>query len=82
MRRLRRRNSEKLTRHHVSLFEGDYSKLDQLFPELGTAAVIRQMVRNVIVRAETLREASVQPANIEVPDDVLQSFDRGQPAQS
>jgi len=41
-----------LQRHALNLRAGDYAKLQDLYPEIGAAAVIRQIVHDFIARLE------------------------------
>lgn len=43
----------KLTKHNVSLFEGDLEKMQALFPSMGASAAIRKLVRNFLARVES-----------------------------
>lgn len=42
------REDENLTKHTLHLFEGDMKKLQDLYPDVGAAAVIRKLVRSHI----------------------------------
>lgn len=44
----RTREDENLTKHTLHLFEGDVKKLQDLYPEIGAAAIIRKLVRSHI----------------------------------
>lgn len=47
-------SDEPLQKHTLLLFEGDYQKLQMLYPEAGGAAIIiRTIIRNHIERIET-----------------------------
>jgi hypothetical protein len=41
-----------ITKHTLFLFDGDYARLNELFPQAKAAKVIRKMVRNLIERVE------------------------------
>ncbi len=43
---------EKIAKHTLNLYEGDYRKIQELYPEVGAGAVIRKLVRNHIVKVE------------------------------
>lgn len=43
---------EKLVKHTLNLYEGDYRKIQTLYPDIGAGAVIRRIVRNFIKRVE------------------------------
>jgi hypothetical protein len=40
--------TEPLQKHTLHLFEGDYQRLQNLYPELGAAIIIRRIVREHI----------------------------------
>lgn len=44
------RTSENLKKHTLNLREGDYERLQSLYPELGAAVVIRKLVSNYLDR--------------------------------
>lgn len=44
----RSREDDNLQKHTLHLFEGDMKKLQDLYPEIGAAAVIRKLVRSHI----------------------------------
>jgi hypothetical protein len=50
-----------ITRHHVSLYEGQYARLQNMHPDLGAAAVIRKLVDDFLRRHDT-----PQPVKLEV----------------
>jgi len=39
---------EPMTKHTLHLYEGDYERLRELYPELGAAIVIRRLIRKHI----------------------------------
>jgi hypothetical protein len=43
-----RRSDEDLQKHTLSLYEGDFVRLQELYPELGASLVIRRLVRKHI----------------------------------
>lgn len=45
-----RKSKDALQKHTLQLFEGDYSKLQDLHPEVGAAAVIRTIIRQYIAK--------------------------------
>ena len=45
-----RKSKDALQKHTLQLFEGDYAKLQDLHPEVGAAAVIRQIIRQYILK--------------------------------
>lgn len=50
------RNSEKLQRHQILLYAGDYERLNSLFRERSAAEVIRALVRKFIQDVEARQE--------------------------
>lgn len=52
-------DQEELTKHTLNLFKGDFAKLGEIFPNLGSGVVIRQLVRNFITNTEAKENASV-----------------------
>jgi hypothetical protein len=40
------KNNEPLQKHTLFLFEGDYQRIQELYPEVGGAVIIRQIIRN------------------------------------
>ncbi len=46
---------DELQKHTLNLFEGDYEKLRELYPDIGAGAVIRRIVRRYI-EADRLEE--------------------------
>ena len=55
---------EKLTKHSLNLFEGDYAKVRELYPQYGGGAVIRSVVRKFILKVEARREAGLPDIDI------------------
>jgi hypothetical protein len=41
-----------LSKHTLNLFPGDYAKLQQFYPDIGAATIIRRIVRTFINRVE------------------------------
>lgn len=41
-----------LQKHTLHLFEGDYARLQSLHPETGAAAVIREIIRAYLLKAD------------------------------
>lgn len=39
---------EPMTKHTLHLYEGDYERLRELYPELGAAIIIRRLIRKHI----------------------------------
>ena len=43
----------KLTKHNIALFEGDFDKMQALFPSLGASHAIRTLTRKFLARVES-----------------------------
>lgn len=48
-----RKSVTPITKHTLNLFEGDYQRLQELYPKLGAGRVIRDIVRSHLRRLET-----------------------------
>lgn len=57
--------SSDLHKHTLNLFEGDYAKLQDMFPDMGAGAVIRRIVRTFINRVEE-KGVAIVDAEIDV----------------
>jgi len=42
------RSTEKLQKHTLNLYAGDFDELQNMFPEVGASVAIRTLVRNYI----------------------------------
>lgn len=58
---------ESTQKHTLHLFVGDYAKLQELYPSVSAAAVIRTLVRKNIEAVEQNVDAAVAVADIEYP---------------
>lgn len=59
----RNSNEPPLHKHTLFLFEGDYQRLQELYPEVGAAIIIRNIVRahiNKVVPETDLAEVNVK----------------------
>lgn len=65
------RTTEPLTRRNFMLFEGDYEKLQRIYPNVSASAIVRQLIRTVITRHEIAAQKTQTPLEIEVPEDVI-----------
>lgn len=54
-----------ITKHTLNLFTGDYDRLNDLFPQVKAAKVIRHLVRDLIKRTEGAKP----DVQIELPDN-------------
>lgn len=53
-----------LSKHTLNLFPGDYAKLQEFYPDLGAATIIRRLVRQFV---EQIEEKGIAPvADIDV----------------
>lgn len=52
-----------LSKHTLNLFPGDYAKLQQLYPDIGAATIIRRIVRRFV---EQIEDAGTANAEIDV----------------
>lgn len=57
--------NEDLQKHTLNLNRGDYEKIKLLFPEVGAAEVIRQLVSDFIARVESV-EASAPDVEVKL----------------
>lgn len=57
--------TEELQKHTLNLFKGDYEEIQNMFPDLGAAVIIRRVVRNYV---EGLREKT----QVEIPSNQLE----------
>lgn len=55
--------NEDLSKHTLNLCRGDYEKLQMLFPDTGAGPIIRQLVRDFIIRTEMI-EASAPEVEV------------------
>lgn len=46
------KNENELRKHTLNLYEGDYEKLRELYPDVGAGAIIRRIVRRFIEQVE------------------------------
>jgi len=53
-----------LSKHTMNLFPGDYAKLQDLYPDIGAATIIRRIVRAWIEKIE--QTGNKAPSEIEV----------------
>jgi len=61
-----RPRNDNLQKHTLSLFCGDYRKLQDHYPELGAAIVIRKLVRNYLEGLEQPQDKSVTEVEAKV----------------
>lgn len=53
-----------LQKHTLNLFPGDYAKLQELYPDIGAATIIRRIVHRFIEQIE--ERGTDGPANVDV----------------
>lgn len=58
------KETEELVKHTLNLYQGDYQKLQAMFPEVGAAIVIRKLIRRYINEIEE-KAPSVDTATLE-----------------
>lgn len=46
------KDDEGLQKHTLNLYEGDYEKLRQLYPDVGAGPIVRRIVRRFIEQVE------------------------------
>lgn len=56
---------EELTKHTLNLYEGDYEKLRELYPDVGAGAIVRRIVRRFIEQVEAQGGTSID-AKVEI----------------
>lgn len=49
---------EDLTKHTLNLFPGDYSRLQELYPDIGAGPVIRRLVRDFLDKIEAAKSST------------------------
>lgn len=55
-----------LTKHTMNLFSGDYARLQQYYPDIGAATIIRRVVRAFVNQIEEKGAADVAAINVEL----------------
>lgn len=65
---MRKREDHPIRKHTLNLFEGDYERLQMLFPKAGAGKIIRTLVRKFIVQVEESAQQSTTPLPIEIED--------------
>jgi hypothetical protein len=46
------KSESELQKHTLNLFPGDYAKLQQFYPDIGAATIIRRIVRTFVQQIE------------------------------
>ena len=58
-----------LEKHRVSLFEGDFERLQSLFPATGGSAALRTILRNFLKRVDaTAPSIDIDISNVEITE--------------
>jgi len=55
-----------LQKHTLNLFPGDYNKLQQFYPDLGAATIIRRLVRQFVEQIEVKGVAPVADIDVNI----------------
>lgn len=55
-----RKSKDALQKHTLQLFEGDYERIQSLHPELSAASVIRQIIRQYILKLDPPVELKIK----------------------
>lgn len=55
---------EALQKHTLLLYEGDYRRLQELFPEIGASIVIRKIIRDYLNKVQP--SAKVKANNVQL----------------
>jgi hypothetical protein len=58
-----RKSEEPLQKHTLLLYEGDYERLQTMYPDIGASVVIRKIIRDFIDRTHP-------PANVHIAADL------------
>lgn len=67
----RKASSTRIVKHKVGLYEGDFEKLQALFPQRGGSSALREMLRNFLVRVESTPsqiDIDIQ-TEVDIPND-------------
>lgn len=46
------KSSERMVKHTLNLFEGDYRRIQDLYPDVGAGSIIRRLVRNFLDKVD------------------------------
>lgn len=49
---------EPMRKHTLNLFDGDFDRLQRLYPDIGAAAIIRRLIRNHLEKTEPKTDIS------------------------
>lgn len=61
-----RKSKDSLQKHTLQLFEGDYAKLQELHPDVGAAHVIRNLIRQYILKKDPPIDTSKIKGDLDV----------------
>lgn len=59
-----KKSSEPIHKHTLNLFEGDYEKIQNLYPNIGAGKIIRHIVRDFIKKLDDGSELKTQIGEI------------------
>ena len=67
----RRLSSTPIVKHKIGLYEGDFEKLQLLFPQRGGSAALRDLLRDFLKRVEsTPSKIDINiTAEVDIPND-------------
>ena len=57
---------ENLTKHTMWLFPGDFRKLGEYYPQLGSSLVVRQLIREHIEKLESQIETDIPKVDVDL----------------
>lgn len=55
-----------LSKHTLNLFPGDYAKLQQFYPDLGAAVIVRRIVRKFVQQIEAGGAAPITDIDVNI----------------
>ncbi len=61
-----KRSEQSLTKHTLNLYEGDYERVQDLYPDIGAAVIIRKVLRQFIEGIEAQAPATAEIPNMEI----------------
>lgn len=61
-----RKAEQELQKHTLNLFPGDYAKLQELYPDVGAAVIIRRIVHKFVEQIEEQGEAVEAEVSIKI----------------
>jgi len=61
-----KRNEQPLTKHTLNLYEGDYERVQDLYPDIGAAVIIRKVLRRFIEGIEAQATSAAEIPDMEI----------------